>query len=303
MIKRSLLPLLVITAIAASPDRKITEKAVGGINLVYISSGTFVMGKDEKGKDYYPPRTVTVTKGFWIGKYEITQKQYADITGINPCAGSRHGEGDSLPVFNISWYDAVQFCNRLSEYVGLKPYYVIGSDDSDSDNKSPNDEVKRKVKVRSDANGFRLPTEAQWEYACRAGTKTDFYWGRDSSWDVSGKYAWHMFNSGQKQYSKGRFWWVKYHKVKKTGTRSPNKFGIYDICGNVSEWCSDRYSSGYDTSAGDTDPSGTDGEYMYRVVRGGSILDSPKDMTSFKRWPVEPFEKTGTNGIRVVLPE
>lgn len=303
MIKKLLLPALFILAIAAGSGKKPVEKTTGGIDLVYISPGTFTMGKEDKGRDYNPPRSVAVSKGFWLGKYEITQKQYADITGENPCAGSRYGEGDSLPVYNISWYDAVEFCNILSEHNGLKPYYIIRGKDSDSDNKSGNDVIRRKVKVNDNANGFRLPTEAQWEYACRAGTVTDFHWGKDSSWDGSGRYAWHMFNSGQKMYSKGRFWWVKYHKVRKTGTRIPNRFGVHDMCGNVAEWCYDRYSPGYKASDGNSDPLIDEGEYIYRVVRGGSILDSPKDMTSFKRWPVEPFEKAGTNGIRVVLPE
>jgi formylglycine-generating enzyme required for sulfatase activity len=261
------------------------------------------MGKEDVGKDHHPPHTVTISKGFWIGKFEISQKQYADVTGTNPCEGSRWGEGDFLPVYNVNWYDAVRFCNLLSERCGLKPYYIIGNDNSDSDNISPNDSLKRKVKTDDAANGFRLPTETQWEFACRAGTQTDFYWGKDSSWEVSGKYAWHMFNSGQRMYSKGRFWWVKYHKVKKTGSKHPNKFGIYDMCGNVAEWCFDRYDKNYYKTGEKKDPVGTDGEFIYRVARGGSVLDSPKDMTSWKRWPFEPFEKTGTNGIRVVLPE
>ena len=303
MIKKFLLPVLVICTVAASNNREIIEKTVGGIDLIYISPGTFIMGKEGSEKDYHPPCKVAITKGFWIGKFEITQEQYSRITGTNPCAGSRYGEGDSLPVYNISWYEAVSFCNMLSKRNGLKPYYDIDSTGSDDDNVSMNDEVKREVTVNKKANGFRLLTEAQWEYACKAGTATDFYWGKNSSWDVSGKYAWHMFNSGRRMYSKGRFWWVKYHKVKKTGSKVPNRFGLYDMCGNVAEWCFDRYDADYYKTGKKIDPSGTDGEFVYRVVRGGSILDSPKDMASWKRWPVEPFEKTGTNGIRVALPE
>jgi formylglycine-generating enzyme required for sulfatase activity len=282
--------------------QNVIEKNAGGIDLVYLPAGSFVMGADSEGRDYSPRRTVSISKGFWMGKFEITQKQYKDITGANPCEKSKYGEGESLPVYNISWYEAVVFCNKLSEANGLEPYYIIDTD-KDDDNISQHDDVKWEVEVNEKADGFRLPTEAQWEYGCRAGTKTDYYWGKNPSWDVSGKYSWHMFNAGQKSYSKGRFWWVKYHKVKKTGTKVPNSFGLYDMCGNAAEWCFDRYSSTYYSDGEKKDPSGFDGEFVYRVARGGSMLDSPKDFTSYKRWPVEPFEKIGMNGLRVVLPE
>lgn len=289
-------------AIKKTVKHEVIEKKVGDIALVYIPAGSFKMGRDVKGKDYSPVRTVKITKGFWIGKYEITQKQYSDLKGSNPCADSRYGEGDSLPLFNVSWYNAVEFCNTLSVNHGLKPYYNISGIGTDDDNISTHDDIKREVTVNKGADGFRLPTEAEWEYACMGSKLSDFYWGNSQTWDGAGAYAWHMFNAGQKSYSKGRFWWVKYHKVKKPGQKKPNIFGVYDISGNVAEWCFDRYTSSY-SSAGKEDPDGGNGEFRYRVVRGGSILDSPKDLAGFKRWPVEPFEKTGTHGIRVVLPE
>jgi formylglycine-generating enzyme required for sulfatase activity len=280
----------------------IKEKSVGDISLVFIPAGSFKMGRDVKGRDYAPSRGVKITKGFWIGKYEITQKQYRDLKGTNPCTESRYGEGDSLPLFNVSWYDAVEFCNELSLKHGLKPYYNISKNGTDDDNISAHDDVKREVTVNKDSDGFRLPTEAQWEYACMGTKLSDFYWGNNQSWDGAGAYAWHMFNAGRKNYSRGRFWWVKYHKVQKPGQKRPNLFGVYDMSGNVAEWCFDRYTPSYPSSEKE-DPDGGDNEFRYRVVRGGSILDSPKDLAGYKRWPVEPFEKTGTNGIRVVLPE
>ncbi len=303
MIKKYLLLILIVFATTVYSKQDNTEKTTGDIQMVHIPSGTYVMGKDCEGRDYSPQHSVIISKGFWMGKYEITQKQYLELTGANPCEKSKYGEGDSLPVYNISWYDAVQFCNKLSEAAGLKPYYKINTGSKDDDNVSPNDNIKWEVNVDEKADGFRLPTEAQWEYCCRAGTKTDFYWGKDSSWDFSGKYSWHMFNAGMRRYNNGTFWWVKYHKVKKVGTRIPNKFGLYDMNGNVAEWCYDRYSRSYYSGEDKTDPSGFDGEYVYRVVRGGTMLDSPKDFTSYSRWPVEPFERIGMNGLRVVLPE
>ncbi len=280
-----------------------SQKTVGGVSFVYIPAGSFIMGRDVKGTDYTPSRNVKITQGFWISIYEITQKKYSEIKNENPCKKSRYGEGDALPVFNVSWYDAVEFCNLLSVKNGLKPYYLIYKDEKEVSNISPYDVLRWKIETDEKANGFRLPTEAQWEYACMGTKRSNFYWGNNQTWDGSGKYAWHMFNAGHKNYSKGRFWWVKYHKVKKPGEKKPNSFGIYDMSGNVGEWCYDRYAPSSYSSALREDPYGGDGEFRYRVVRGGSILDAPKDLVSYKRWPVEPFEKTGTNGIRVVLPE
>jgi len=303
MFKNFLILVLIVFAVNVYSKQEIIEKNTGDLRLVYIPSGSFVMGADSKGKDYHPPRRVVISKGFWMSKFEITQKQYKEITGVNPCERSKYGDGDSLPVFNISWYDAVEFCNKLSVANGLEPYYVIDTDSKDDYNISQHDEHKWEVEINEKANGYRLPTEAQWEYGCRGGTSSDYYWGKKSAWDIAGKYAWHMFNSGLKRYSKGRFWWVKYNKVQKTGTRIPNEFGLHDMSGNVAEWCYDRYSGSPDAEAGSPDPAGFDGEYVYRVARGGSMLDSPKDLSSYKRWPVEPFEKTGMNGLRVVLPK
>ena len=282
--------------------RNIVEKEIGGIVLVYIPSGVFIMGSDSKDEDYAPPHKVTISNDFWMGKYEITQKQYFDIMGENPCDGSKYGTGDDLPVYNISWYDAIEFCNKLSEANQLEPYYIIDTV-QDKDNISPFDEIKRSVRINEAATGFRLPTEAEWEYACRAGTKTKYYWGDKATHKIAGNFSWHLFNSGQTGYFKRNFRWVRHHKMQKVGSKKPNNFGLYDMNGNAAEWCFDRYNKNSYSKEDKIDPIGYQDKYSYRVVRGGSILDSPADFASYRRWFAGAFEKTGVNGLRVVLPE
>jgi len=293
---------LIFYNIGSFAEQLIIEKSIGGIVLVYIPSGSFVMGKNSKGKDYSPQHNVTINNGFWMGKYEITQKQYSEITGMNPCEGSKYGEGDNLPVYNISWYEAIVFCNELSSVNMLEPYYIINAN-KDIDNISQFDDIKWSISFNENAKGFRLPTEAEWEYGCRARTKTKHYWGDNSARNIAGKYSWHLFNSGMTGYYKGEFRWVKQHKMQEVGTKLPNNFGLYDMNGNASEWCFDRYHKNSYSKKAVTDPLGYQDKYISRVVRGGSILDSPDDFASYKRWFAGPFEKTGVNGLRVVLPE
>lgn len=293
---------LLFAAVLVNTEPSADEKTFPGISMVLVNGGKFTMGNTGSGADHSPAHTVNIST-FRMSRYEVTQKLYADITGLRPCAGSKYGDGDQLPVYNISWYDAVEFCNTLSRECGLKPYYDIEKHDIDPANVSQYDPVKWDVSVNNDANGFRLPTEAQWEYACRGGTSTRFYWGTSESWETSGRYSWHMFNTGVKRYRDNQLWWVKYHKVQKVGGRRANAFGLYDMCGNVSEWCYDRYDASCYTAAEQTDPEGWKGDYSYRVFRGGSVLDSPADFSSYRRWAMGAFEKQHTTGIRLVLPE
>lgn len=294
--------ILLFTAVLTGTEPEADIKTFSGMEMILVKAGKFTMGNTLGGADYSPAHTVNIGS-FRISRFEVTQKLYADVTGQRPCAGSKYGEGDQLPVYNVSWYDAVEFCNRLSLVNGLEPFYKIVKNDIDPANVSPYDPEKWEVSVNGNADGFRLPTEAQWEYACRSGTSTRFYWGKNSSWDVSGKYSWHMFNTGVKRYRDNQLWWVKYHKVQRIGGRKANSFGLYDMCGNVSEWCFDRYEASYYTEREQTDPAGWNGDYSYRVFRGGSILDSPADFSSYKRWAMGAFEKQHTTGIRLVMPE
>jgi formylglycine-generating enzyme len=177
-----------------------------------------------------------------MARTEVTQEQYEAVMGSNPS----NFKGPDLPVERVTWYEAVEYCNELSRQEGLDPCYS-GSGAS--------------MLCDFTANGYRLPTEAEWEYACRAGTETDFHTGNmthsgssplDPALDRAG---WYFGNSGSTT-----------HPV---GEKEPNAFGLYDMHGNVWEWCWDWYASDYYASSPAEDPrgpaSGSD-----RVVRGGS---------------------------------
>ncbi len=212
-----------------------------GMKLKLIEPGEFMMGSD-KGQDVEKPvHKVRITKAFYIGVYEVTQEQYEKIMGENPS----YFRGANIPVDSISWDDAVLFCKRLSEKEGVT---------------------------------YRLPTEAEWEYACRAGTRTRYYWGDE----MDNRYAW-TTKSGKKS-----------HDV---GQKKPNAWGLYDMSGNVWEWCSDRYGDDYYDNSPEEDPGGPRNGFC-PVTRGGSWLCG--SCSSASRWWNSPDFGHDDQGFRVV---
>ena len=251
------------------------DKTVKG-NLVLIPAGPFSLGNTgsyEGEYDEKPPVTIIISKPFYISKYEITQQQYKAVMGNNPS----EFKGDNLPVEQVSWYDALNFCNALSQSEGLTPCYTING-----------------TKVTSDfeANGYRLPTEAEWEYAAKAGTKTDFYSGKltysgNSPIDPNlDKIAWYSANSSNTT-----------HPV---GQKAPNAFGLYDMSGNVWEWCKDWYGQDYYKTSPATNPKGpTNGGN--RVLRGGSWYGKATYCRVARRFDSTPSYRNRYYGFRVVL--
>lgn len=250
------------------------NEVISGIEMIYINGGSFIMGIP--GDENCQQHKVELSS-FLIGKYEVTRKQYLYITGLNlPHFPETDTELLDLPAENISWYDAVEFCNMLSERNGIKPYYKIDRDRTDPDNTNGDDNLKYTVTIAG-GNGFRLPTEAEWEYACRAGTITTYYWGDD----MDGDYCWNYSNSGRKS-----------HPV---GHKKPNAFGLYDMSGNVWEWCWDRYGP-YDGTI--RNPEGSAGGGV-RVMRGGSWVHDGFNLGSAMRnWAVG-TDKGVDSGFRI----
>jgi formylglycine-generating enzyme required for sulfatase activity len=243
------------------------------VAMVRINGGTFIMGSpaNEPGRNGDEVQHRVTVSSFYMGKYEVTQKEYQEVMGTNPS----YFKGDNLPVECVSWWDAVEYCNKRSQREGLTPAYTI---DGDTENFSY---IFTDVIWNRNANGYRLPTEAEWEYACRAGTTTAYNTGAN----INDNTGWYSANSGKKT-----------HPV---GQKSANAWGLYDMHGNVYEWCWDWHG---DYSGGSqTNPVGERDVYrVERVVRGGCWSVSARFLRSAQRG-VEDWPPGGSeNGFRLV---
>ena len=253
-------------------------------NFVLIQGGSFQMGSPEseawRSADE-TQHTVTVSD-FYMSKYELTQKEYEEITGNNPS----NFKGDNLPVENISWLDAVTYCNARSEKEGLTPVYTIND---------------QNVSWDRSANGYRLPTEAEWEYACRAGTTTPFYIENFPSAEEANYYGHYPYEIEDNYFSQGNLQ-VKPGEYRQTtvpvDSFSENPYGLYNMHGNVSEWVWDYY--GEYPAEQQTDPVGPTSGTL-RVYRGGGWNDFAKNMRSAYRATLEQNKVSFNLGIRLVL--
>jgi formylglycine-generating enzyme required for sulfatase activity len=252
-----------------------------------IDAGIFQMGSPAAKANWNKDKrhSVTLPRGFYIGTYPVTQELYQRVMGSNPSrfkSSPANGEAQARrPVEQVSWYDAIVFCNKLSILVGLSPVYRIqGSTDPSSWGAVPGSSNAEWDAVQADwnANGYRLPTEAEWEYACRA--------GKQIVDDTSDNTGWFSGNSDNRT-----------HEV---GKKLPNAWGLYDMHGNVYEWCWDWYGDDYYTAAGaGSDPKGpASGEF--RVERGGSWTNGEVNMRSASRSRFYPNRRYYTLGFRVV---
>ena len=224
----------------------------------------------EVGNNAYegPQHQVTVSS-FYMGRYEVTQKEYREVMGANPS----YFKGDSLPVESVSWYDAINYCNRLSQLEGLIPAYTVNGVN---------------VTWNPNANGYRLPTEAEWEYACRAGTTTPFSTGNNITTAQANYDGNNPYNDNAKGASR--------QKTINVGSFQPSPWGLYDMHGNVSEWCWDWY--GAVNAARQTDPIGPSSGTSH-VTRGGSWVNGGRDIRSAARNYGAPSYRSSNLGFRI----
>jgi formylglycine-generating enzyme required for sulfatase activity len=235
-----------------SPPKELTVDLGGGVKMefVLIPAGSFMMGDANGVNDEKPVHRVNITKPFWLGKYEVTQEQWQAVMGNNP---SRF-KGPKNPVEQDSWDDCQQFFDKLN------------------------------VKSGGGGGKFQLPTEAQWEYACRAGSTWKYCFGDNEG--QLGDYAWYDANSGNQT-----------HPV---GLKRPNAWGLYDVHGNVWEWCQDWYDGGYYAKSPTDDPTGpTTGSR--HVLRGGSWFGPAGYCRSAGRLIIGPGIRDYGLGLRVSL--
>ena len=220
-----------------------------GTKLKLIPAGEFQMGSTEYDNEK-PIHLVTISRPFYLGVYPVTQREYMQMIKRDP---SHFFGNERLPVEKVSWFGAVAFCNELSREEGLKPFFTIKD---------------RSVEVPDwNGPGYRLPTEAEWEYACRAGTTTRFSFGDDEK--RLGEHAWYDPNSNNQT-----------HPV---GEKKPNPFGLFDMHGNVWEWCWDWFdASYYNNDSSHIDSKGPKNGDA-RVFRGGSWLNVAINLRSAVR--------------------
>jgi len=253
---RSAVLLAVALGLAGCAEQRTMKLDLGHgvtMELVRIPAGQFMMGSRESEEGHTPHESpqhlVKIARPFYIGKYEVTGAQWQAIMGENPS----WYPGDELPVNKVSWLECQDFCMFMSRQVGRK---------------------------------VRLPTEAEWEYACRAGTDTRFSFG--SSREALGDYGWYEENSPR--------------KPNPVGQKKPNPWGLYDMHGNVWEWCEDAFNSSYAGASADGSARiAGDNPRNALVLRGGSWFSTWDQLRCAYRWRRPNGMRSGYIGLRIVV--
>ena len=258
-----------LSSTSVSPNVPFTEDLGNGVGLemLYIPGGRFWMGlpesEEKRFRDESPQHKVTVP-AFYMGKYPVTQQQWLAVSFLNDINRELKPmpsgfKGDNHPVEQVSWEDAVEFCKRLSKCTGRR---------------------------------YRLPSEAEWEHACRAGTTTPFHFGETLTAELANYRATSTYGSGPK--GKDR------RQTTDVGSFPANAFGLHDMHGNVWEWCLDHWHENYEGAPIDGSAWVSDGESKKRVVRGGSWYNDPRGCRSAYRYYPYLVKRNHHTGFRVV---
>lgn len=238
------------------------QSKVSLVETVLVPKGSFKMGRENDDWDAFQ-HDITITYDFYMSKYEIDQETFKKVyDNFNPSKWAN----DKMPVEQLSWFHAVEFCNRLSKMEGYDTCYTINGE---------------QASCNFSKNGYRLPTEAEWEYACRAGSEGSVY-------GILDEISWYADNAGN-----------AYHEP---GGKQPNAFGLYDMLGNVAEWCWDWYDASYYENSPATDPTGPakDASISEKVYRGGSYMRSSDKVKAWYRTATSPQSRFWYVGMRVV---
>lgn len=241
--------------------------------VILVEGGTFIMGNEYSANPDERPEHKVTLNSFYISKYEVTVGEY---TNFCRSAGLTVPEGEEKsPITNLSWENAVMYCNWLSKSNALEKCYDVKRDSN-----------MFMVIYNKEANGYRLPTEAEWEYASRGGVKSKFYAFSGSN-EVE-EVGWSISNSGNRA-----------HEV---GQKKPNELGIYDMTGNAMEWCYDWYRDNYYAKSEENNPVGPK-TGVSKVCRGGNFMCRPDVLRNTRRFNLEKNSEEGLAGIRLVRGE
>ena len=245
------------------------------IELIPVPQGTFLMGASENDLFAYdnekPQKEYSIEEGLEISIFPITQMQFTKVAGYNPSTTSY---ADDKPVDNVSWIEAINFCNKLSEFYGYSPFY----------------EKNSQIINCLQTNGFRLPFEKEWEYVCRANTYTRYFFGDDEN--LLEEYAWYRENSD--------------NKIHPVGLKKANPFGLYDLYGNVWEWCfdiyihKDHYNDYKEKWPKLTDKAVSIYKNKTRILRGGAFDLGPRSLRSSNRDVCGITFRNKANSFRVI---
>jgi formylglycine-generating enzyme required for sulfatase activity len=277
-----------------------------GMQFVRIEPGTFLMGSpdgtnppgvpaEEGRNEAETPHRVKLTKRYYLGAHLVTQEQWEQVMGKDANHSGFKGKDDDekkkLPVDSVTWFDCVEFCIKLSEKEKRKPHYRLTSVLRNEDGSIKAAEVE----LLAGGTGYRLPTEAEWEYACRAGTGTPFWWGNtitpaQANYDCRSAYG----KDGKKYEDSYR------PRTTPVGKFKPNDWGLYDMHGNLLQWCQDWYGKDYHKESDKKDPQGPNSGTL-RVLRGGSWFNFPRYCRAAYRSGFAPANRQDSFGCRLLL--